>query len=37
MEPISHLVKSSLPNYLSSLPVPDSIGGWFKLSCKFGQ
>ncbi|XP_033162183.1 CDGSH iron-sulfur domain-containing protein 2 homolog [Drosophila mauritiana] len=34
MEPISHLVKSSLPNYLSSLPVPDSIGGWFKLSFK---
>ncbi|EDV90754.1 CDGSH iron-sulfur domain-containing protein 2 homolog [Drosophila grimshawi] len=34
MEPISHLVKSSLPNYLSSLPVPDSLGGWFKLSFK---
>ncbi|BFF91852.1 CDGSH iron-sulfur domain-containing protein 2 homolog [Drosophila madeirensis] len=32
MEPISHLVKSTLPNYLSNLPIPDSIGGWFKLS-----
>ncbi|EDW39063.1 GL13882 [Drosophila persimilis] len=34
MEPISHVVKSSLPNYLSSLPIPDSFGGWFKLSFK---
>ncbi|KAL7729378.1 hypothetical protein ACLKA6_008944 [Drosophila palustris] len=34
MEPISHLVKSTLPNYLSNLPIPDSFGGWFKLSFK---
>ncbi|KAH8356002.1 CDGSH iron-sulfur domain-containing protein 2 homolog [Drosophila serrata] len=34
MEPISHLVKSTLPNYLSNLPVPDSFSGWFKLSFK---
>ncbi|XP_030369915.1 CDGSH iron-sulfur domain-containing protein 2 homolog [Scaptodrosophila lebanonensis] len=34
MEPISHLIKQSLPNYLSSLPIPDTIGGWFKLSLK---
>ncbi|XP_017141470.1 CDGSH iron-sulfur domain-containing protein 2 homolog [Drosophila miranda] len=34
MEPVSHVVKSSLPNYLSSLPIPDSFGGWFKLSFK---
>ncbi|KAH8232498.1 hypothetical protein KR032_008281 [Drosophila birchii] len=34
MEPISHLVKSTLPNYFSNLPIPDSAGGWFKLSFK---
>ncbi|KAH8278769.1 hypothetical protein KR018_009215 [Drosophila ironensis] len=34
MESLSHLVKTSLPNYLSNLPVPDSFGGWFKLSLK---
>ncbi|XP_063990574.1 CDGSH iron-sulfur domain-containing protein 2 homolog [Diachasmimorpha longicaudata] len=34
MEPISHLVKVSLPNYLSGLPIPDSIGGWFKLGVR---
>ncbi|CAB3377446.1 Hypothetical predicted protein [Cloeon dipterum] len=34
MEPISHLVKVSLPNYLSNLPLPDSIGGWFRLGFK---
>ncbi|KAI8045360.1 CDGSH iron-sulfur domain-containing protein 2 homolog [Drosophila gunungcola] len=34
MEGISQLVKSTLPNYLSNLPIPDSIGGWFKLSFK---
>jgi len=35
MESLSQLVKSTLPNYLSNLPIPDSVGGWFKLSCKF--
>ncbi|EDW16215.1 CDGSH iron-sulfur domain-containing protein 2 homolog [Drosophila mojavensis] len=34
MQSLSHAVKTSLPNYLSSLPVPDSVGGWFKLSFK---
>ncbi|XP_034116576.1 CDGSH iron-sulfur domain-containing protein 2 homolog [Drosophila sulfurigaster albostrigata] len=34
MEPISQLVKSTLPNYLSNLPIPDTFGGWFKLSFK---
>nr|CAD7204630.1 unnamed protein product [Timema douglasi] len=31
MQPLSHVVKVSMPNYLSSLPIPDSIGGWFRL------
>ncbi|XP_011498081.1 PREDICTED: CDGSH iron-sulfur domain-containing protein 2 homolog [Ceratosolen solmsi marchali] len=34
MEPIAHLVKVSVPNYLSNLPIPDSIGGWFQLGVK---
>ncbi|XP_043284725.1 CDGSH iron-sulfur domain-containing protein 2 homolog [Venturia canescens] len=34
MEPISHLVKVSIPNYLSGLPIPNSIGGWFRLGVK---
>lgn len=34
MNGISGLVKDTLPNYLSSLPIPDSFTGWFKLSCK---
>ncbi|KAH0560585.1 CDGSH iron-sulfur domain-containing protein 2 homolog [Cotesia glomerata] len=34
METISHVVKVSLPNYLSGLPIPDSVGGWFKLGFK---
>ncbi|XP_014276928.1 CDGSH iron-sulfur domain-containing protein 2 homolog [Halyomorpha halys] len=34
MEPVSILIKSSIPNYLSNLPIPDSIGGWFKLGFK---
>lgn len=36
MELISTLVKSSIPNYLSGLPIPDTFGGWFKLGCKCG-
>lgn len=31
MEPLAHLVKVSVPNYLAGLPIPDSIGGWFRL------
>ncbi|KAJ3641365.1 hypothetical protein Zmor_027876 [Zophobas morio] len=31
MQPVAHLVKVSLPNYLTNLPVPDSFGGWFRL------
>ncbi|XP_046667242.1 CDGSH iron-sulfur domain-containing protein 2 homolog [Homalodisca vitripennis] len=34
MEPVSKLIKESLPNYLSNLPIPNSIGGWFRLSFK---
>ncbi|KAF4533538.1 hypothetical protein B566_EDAN001023 [Ephemera danica] len=34
MEPIAHLVKVSVPNYLSNLPLPDSVGGWFHLGFK---
>lgn len=33
METLSSLVKVSVPNYLSSLPIPNSFGGWFKLGC----
>lgn len=32
MEPIARLVKVSIPNYLAGLPIPDTIGGWFRLS-----
>jgi len=31
MEALSGLVKVTLPNYLSNLPIPDSFTGWFKL------
>lgn len=34
MQPVSYLVKEALPNYLSNLPIPNSVGGWFRLSCK---
>ncbi|XP_014468266.1 PREDICTED: CDGSH iron-sulfur domain-containing protein 2 homolog [Dinoponera quadriceps] len=34
MEPIAHLVKVSVPNYLAGLPIPESIGGWFRLGVK---
>ncbi|XP_029034795.1 CDGSH iron-sulfur domain-containing protein 2 homolog [Osmia bicornis bicornis] len=34
MEPVSHLVKVSIPNYLAGLPIPDSIGGWFRLGIR---
>jgi hypothetical protein len=32
MESISNLIRVSLPNYFTNLPVPNSIGGWFSLS-----
>ncbi|XP_055907130.1 CDGSH iron-sulfur domain-containing protein 2 homolog [Eupeodes corollae] len=31
---LASLVKETIPNYLSNLPIPDTIGGWFKLSIK---
>ncbi|CAG9834448.1 unnamed protein product [Diabrotica balteata] len=34
MQPIAYLVKEALPNYLSNLPIPDTIGGWFGLGLK---
>ncbi|KAJ8948374.1 hypothetical protein NQ314_008413 [Rhamnusium bicolor] len=34
MQPIAYLVKEAVPNYLSTLPIPDSIGGWFRLGFK---
>ncbi|XP_037912450.1 CDGSH iron-sulfur domain-containing protein 2 homolog [Hermetia illucens] len=34
MEGLSTLIKSTLPNYLSNLPIPNSFTGWFKLGFK---
>ncbi|KAF7995378.1 hypothetical protein HCN44_006485 [Aphidius gifuensis] len=34
MEPIASLVKVSIPNYLSGLPIPNTIGGWFRLGVR---
>uniref|UniRef100_A0A1B0GLK5 CDGSH iron-sulfur domain-containing protein 2 homologue n=1 Tax=Lutzomyia longipalpis TaxID=7200 RepID=A0A1B0GLK5_LUTLO len=31
---LSSLVKETLPNYLSNLPIPDTFGGWFRLGFK---
>ncbi|XP_059056762.1 CDGSH iron-sulfur domain-containing protein 2 homolog [Achroia grisella] len=31
---ISNLVKNTIPNYLSSLPIPDTFGGWFQLGVR---
>jgi len=31
MQAVSTLVKVSLPRYLSDLPLPDTLGGWFSL------
>ncbi|XP_066259267.1 CDGSH iron-sulfur domain-containing protein 2 homolog [Euwallacea similis] len=28
---LGHLVKVTIPEYLSGLPIPDSFGGWFRL------
>lgn len=35
MQCVHSLVKTTIPNYLSGLPIPNSIGGWFKLGCKY--
>lgn len=35
MQPFASLIKVTIPNYLSGLPIPDSIGGWFRLGCKY--
>lgn len=35
MEALSGLVKVTLPNYLSNLPIPNSFTGWFKLGSKY--
>ncbi|KAK2726016.1 CDGSH iron-sulfur domain-containing protein 2 homolog [Artemia franciscana] len=32
MESFSNLVRIHVPNYLAGLPLPKSIGGWFKLN-----
>ena len=32
MEVVSRIMKVQLPNYLRSLPIPSTIGGFFKLS-----
>nr|CAG4644477.1 EOG090X0JRY [Lepidurus arcticus] len=34
MESLSNLVRVSFPNYLASLPIPTSIGGWFHLGVR---
>ncbi|XP_014103497.1 CDGSH iron-sulfur domain-containing protein 2 homolog [Bactrocera oleae] len=34
MQGVSSLVKTTIPDYLSNLPIPDSFTGWFKLSFK---
>ena len=35
MQCVHSLVKTTIPNYLSGLPIPNSIGGWFKLGCEY--
>ncbi|XP_018568963.1 CDGSH iron-sulfur domain-containing protein 2 homolog [Anoplophora glabripennis] len=34
MKPVAYVVKDAVPNYLSSLPIPDTFGGWFRLGFK---
>nr|CAG4645279.1 EOG090X0JRY [Leptodora kindtii] len=34
MDVLSNLVRVSLPNYLASLPIPDSFTGWFRLGVR---
>ncbi|XP_045469442.1 CDGSH iron-sulfur domain-containing protein 2 homolog [Harmonia axyridis] len=31
---MAQLIKVTLPNYLSNLPIPDTAGGWFRLSLR---
>lgn len=31
MQLVSSLVRESIPNYLSNLPIPSTISGWFQL------
>lgn len=32
---VSNVVKVTIPNYLASLPIPDTFGGWFRLGGKY--
>ncbi|EEB16152.1 zinc finger protein CDGSH domain-containing protein, putative [Pediculus humanus corporis] len=34
METVSVFFKQSIPHYFEKLPIPDSFGGWFRLSFK---
>ncbi|XP_046479453.1 CDGSH iron-sulfur domain-containing protein 2 homolog [Neodiprion pinetum] len=34
MDSVANLVKVSVPNYLAGLPIPSSIGGWFRLGVR---
>ncbi|KAK7865209.1 hypothetical protein R5R35_003925 [Gryllus longicercus] len=34
MEPLSNTIRVTVPNYLSNLPIPDSVGGWFRLGVR---
>ncbi|GBP63522.1 CDGSH iron-sulfur domain-containing protein 2 homolog [Eumeta japonica] len=34
MQFVSGFVKTTVPNYLSGLPIPDSFGGWFRLGVR---
>ncbi|KOB67961.1 hypothetical protein OBRU01_18896 [Operophtera brumata] len=34
MHTVSNLVKVTIPSYLESLPIPDTLGGWFRLGVK---
>lgn len=35
MDSVSSVVTKTIPNYLSSLPVPKSLKGFSNLDCKF--
>lgn len=37
MEAVAHVFKVALPNYLRSLPIPESFAGFGKLACKYRQ
>ncbi|XP_056641499.1 CDGSH iron-sulfur domain-containing protein 2 homolog [Diorhabda carinulata] len=34
MQPFAYIFKEALPVYLTNLPIPDSLGGWFRLGFK---